>query len=64
MNVAWSPSAMHHIMLAAGTAAQQLDSSFGTAASLELYLLNLEQPGYDLKLQASVPSDHRLVPLT
>ncbi|KAL0128272.1 hypothetical protein PUN28_003498 [Cardiocondyla obscurior] len=59
VNVAWSPPAQHPIMLAAGTAAQQLDASFSTSASLDLYSLNLQQPGYEMDLQASVPSDHR-----
>ncbi|XP_011874105.1 PREDICTED: protein transport protein Sec31A isoform X2 [Vollenhovia emeryi] len=59
VNVAWSPPAQHPIMLAAGTAAQQLDASFSTSASLDLYSLNLQQPGYEMELQTSVPSDHR-----
>lgn len=60
VNVAWSPPAQHPILLAAGTAAQQLDASFNTSASLDLYSLNLQQPGYDLGLKTSVASDHRL----
>ncbi|CAG2055734.1 unnamed protein product, partial [Timema podura] len=59
VNVAWSPAAQHPIMLAAGTAAQQLDSSFSTSASLELYALNLTEPGLDMDLKASVPSEFR-----
>ncbi|XP_017767013.1 PREDICTED: protein transport protein Sec31A isoform X1 [Eufriesea mexicana] len=59
VNVAWSPPAQHPILLAAGTAAQQLDASFNTSASLDLYSLNLQQPGYDLGLKTSVASDHR-----
>ncbi|CAL1674596.1 unnamed protein product [Lasius platythorax] len=59
VNVAWSPPAQYPIMLAAGTAAQQLDASFSTSASLDLYSLNLQQPGYEMELKASVPSDHR-----
>ncbi|XP_011256844.1 protein transport protein Sec31A isoform X2 [Camponotus floridanus] len=59
VNVAWSPPAQHPIMLAAGTAAQQLDASFSTSASLDLYSLNLQQPGYEMELRVSVPSDHR-----
>lgn len=59
VNVAWSPPAQHPIMLAAGTAAQQLDASFNTSASLDLYLLGLQTPGCDMELRASVPSDHR-----
>ncbi|XP_017789347.1 PREDICTED: protein transport protein Sec31A [Habropoda laboriosa] len=59
VNVAWSPPAQHPILLAAGTAAQQLDASFNTSASLDLYSLNLQQPGYDLELKTSIASDHR-----
>ncbi|KAG7202003.1 hypothetical protein KM043_004690 [Ampulex compressa] len=59
VNVAWSPPAQHPVLLAAGTAAQQLDASFNTSASLDLYSLNLQQPGYDMELKASVSSDHR-----
>ena len=59
VNVAWSPQAQHPILLAAGTAAQQLDASFSTNASLDLYSLNLQQPGYDMQLSTSVPSDQR-----
>ncbi|XP_014475273.1 PREDICTED: protein transport protein Sec31A isoform X2 [Dinoponera quadriceps] len=59
VNVAWSPPAQHPIMLATGTAAQQLDASFSTSASLDLYSLNLQQPGYEMELKASIPSDHR-----
>lgn len=59
VNVAWSPLSQYPIMLAAGTAAQQLDASFSTNASLDLYSLNLQQPGYDLELKTSVPTDQR-----
>lgn len=59
VNVAWSPQAQHPILLAAGTAAQQLDASFNTSASLDLYALNLQQPGYDMEHKVSVPSEHR-----
>ncbi|XP_052903590.1 protein transport protein Sec31A isoform X1 [Anopheles moucheti] len=59
VNVAWSPAQQVPIMLAAGTAAQQLDASFNTAASLELYSINLADPSYDLELKGSQPSTHR-----
>ncbi|XP_049291125.1 protein transport protein Sec31A isoform X2 [Anopheles funestus] len=59
VNVAWSPAQQVPIMLAAGTAAQQLDASFSTAASLELYSINLADPSYDLELKGSQPSTHR-----
>lgn len=65
VNVAWSPPVQQPtnfpILLAAGTAAQQLDASFSTNASLDLYSLNLDQPGYDMQLKTSVPSDQRFV---
>lgn len=60
-NIAWSPASQHPILLAAGTAAQQLDASFSTSAALELYSLNLSEPGFDLGLRGSTSSDHRLV---
>ncbi|XP_053680316.1 protein transport protein Sec31A [Anopheles nili] len=59
VNVAWSPAQQAQIMLAAGTAAQQLDASFSTTASLELYSINLADPSYDLELKGSQPSTHR-----
>ncbi|PSN56122.1 Protein transport protein Sec31A [Blattella germanica] len=59
VNVSWSPAAQHPILLAAGTAAQQLDASFSTSAALEIYSLNLTEPGLDMELRASVPSEHR-----
>lgn len=59
VNVAWSPPALHPVLLAAGTAAQQLDASFSTNASLDLYSLNLDTPGYEMQLNASVLSEHR-----
>ncbi|XP_063227208.1 protein transport protein Sec31A isoform X4 [Bacillus rossius redtenbacheri] len=58
-NLAWSPAAQHPVMLAAGTAAQQLDASFSTAAQLELCTLGLARPGLDMEVRASVPSEHR-----
>lgn len=58
-NIAWSPKNQYPIYLAAGTAAQQLDASFSTNASLELYTLNLSEPGPDTKLVSSIPSNHR-----
>lgn len=58
-NNTWSPKSQYPIYLAAGTAAQQLDASFSTTAALELYTLNLHEPGPDTKLVSSIPSDHR-----
>ncbi|KAK3915327.1 Protein transport protein Sec31A [Frankliniella fusca] len=59
VNVAWSPAAQHPIVLAAGTAAQQLDASFSTSSTLELHGLNLGEPGLEMQLLASAPSDQR-----
>lgn len=58
-NVSWSPAAQHPVLLAAGTAAQQLDASFSTTAALEIYSLNLTEPGLDMELRTSLPSDYR-----
>lgn len=58
-NVAWSPANQNPIYLAAGTAAQQLDASFNTNAALEIYSLNLADPGPDMVLKSSAPTEHR-----
>ncbi|KAM9735637.1 LOW QUALITY PROTEIN: protein transport protein Sec31A [Menidia menidia] len=55
----WSPAQHHPIYLAAGTSAQQLDASFSTSASLELYELDLSEPSLDMKLCGSLSSAHR-----
>lgn len=58
-NIAWSPSNEHPIYLAAGTAAQQLDASFNTNAVIEIYSLNLSEPGLDMEPKVSVSAEHR-----
>ncbi|CAG9767294.1 unnamed protein product [Ceutorhynchus assimilis] len=58
-NVAWSPKNQHPIYIAAGTAASQLDASFSTNAALEIYSLNISEPGPDTQLASSVSSEHR-----
>lgn len=58
VTVAWSPSKQNQVMLAAGTLAQ-LDASFSTNSVLELYSLNLAEPGYDMKLGGTQTSAHR-----
>lgn len=63
-NIAWSPQNQYPIYLAAGTAAQQVDASFSTSAALELYSLNLTDPGYDVGVKASTQSEHRFHKLT
>lgn len=59
VNVAWSPAQQTPIYLAAGTSAQQLDASFSTSATLELFALNLADPGYEMELRGSVSSKQR-----
>uniref|UniRef100_U5EYS2 Protein transport protein Sec31A n=1 Tax=Corethrella appendiculata TaxID=1370023 RepID=U5EYS2_9DIPT len=60
VNTSWSPCQQESIMLAAGTAAQQLDSSFGNNnTTLEIYSINLNEPGYDLKLMGTQQSAQR-----
>ncbi|XP_073398861.1 protein transport protein Sec31A isoform X3 [Dendrobates tinctorius] len=56
---AWSPSEQHPIYLATGTSAQQLDATFSTNASLEIFELDLDDPLLDMKSCASFASSHR-----
>uniref|UniRef100_A0A670ZSV3 Protein transport protein Sec31A n=1 Tax=Pseudonaja textilis TaxID=8673 RepID=A0A670ZSV3_PSETE len=55
---AWSPSQHHPIYLATGTSAQQLDATFSTNASLEIFELDLTDPALDLKSCATFSSPH------
>ncbi|XP_072310454.1 protein transport protein Sec31A isoform X2 [Eucyclogobius newberryi] len=55
----WSPAQHHPIYLATGTSAQQLDASFSTTASLELFELNLADPSLDVKPCGTLSSKHR-----
>lgn len=66
VNVAWSPQQQTPILLAAGSAAQQIieSSTNSSTPTLELYSLNLSDPGYDLDLvgvQQSAHKFHKLV---
>uniref|UniRef100_A0A803YLK1 Protein transport protein Sec31A n=1 Tax=Meleagris gallopavo TaxID=9103 RepID=A0A803YLK1_MELGA len=56
---AWSPAQQHPIYLATGTSAQQLDASFSTNASLEIFELDLSDPSLDMKSCAVISSSHR-----
>uniref|UniRef100_A0A8V0XKS9 Protein transport protein Sec31A n=2 Tax=Gallus gallus TaxID=9031 RepID=A0A8V0XKS9_CHICK len=56
---AWSPAQQHPIYLATGTSAQQLDASFSTNASLEIFELDLSDPSLDMKSCATFSSAHR-----
>lgn len=61
VNIAWSPAPLNQLYLAAGTAAQQIDTSINSNATLELYEIDLTDPGYDLNLKASQNSPYRYV---
>ncbi|NXU55385.1 SC31A protein, partial [Turnix velox] len=56
---AWSPPQQHPIYLATGTSAQQLDATFSTSASLEIFELDLSDPLLGMKSCATFPSSHR-----
>ncbi|XP_053073154.1 protein transport protein Sec31A isoform X8 [Acinonyx jubatus] len=56
---AWSPAQNHPIYLATGTSAQQLDATFSTNASLEIFELDLSDPSLDMKSCATFSSSHR-----
>ncbi|XP_054679625.1 protein transport protein Sec31A isoform X20 [Grus americana] len=56
---AWSPAQQHPIYLATGTSAQQLDATFSTSASLEIFELDLSDPSLDMKSCATFSSSHR-----
>ncbi|XP_015273402.1 PREDICTED: protein transport protein Sec31A [Gekko japonicus] len=56
---AWSPAQHHPIYLATGTSAQQLDATFSTNASLEIFELDLTDPSLDMKSLATYSSAHR-----
>ncbi|XP_048364988.1 protein transport protein Sec31A isoform X5 [Sphaerodactylus townsendi] len=56
---AWSPAQHHPIYLATGTSAQQLDATFSTNASLEIFELDLTDPSLEMKSCAIYSSAHR-----
>ncbi|XP_053610643.1 protein transport protein Sec31A isoform X2 [Plodia interpunctella] len=59
VNVSWSPAEQYPILLAAGSAGQQVDASFSSNAYLELYGLNLQDSGLDLELKSSLQTQHK-----
>lgn len=58
-NVVWSPQSYYPVTLAAGSAAQQVDASFSSNLSLNLYTLNLGDPGFDLEQKVSIPVENK-----
>jgi protein transport protein SEC31 len=60
-NIAWSPASQYPIYLATGTAAQQLDASFSTTSQIDLYSLDLNEPGLGMGLKASISTKQRYI---
>ncbi|NXN16209.1 SC31B protein, partial [Indicator maculatus] len=56
---AWSPANNHPIYLAAGTSAQQLDASFSTNATLEIFEIDFRDPSPDMKQKGTLPASNR-----
>ncbi|XP_051837179.1 protein transport protein Sec31B isoform X1 [Antechinus flavipes] len=55
----WSPSSQHPIYLATGTSAQQLDASFSTNATLEIFEVDFRDPSLDLKHKGALSASSR-----
>ncbi|XP_030909263.1 protein transport protein Sec31B isoform X1 [Melopsittacus undulatus] len=56
---AWSPANHHPIYLATGTSAQQLDASFSTNATLEIFEVDFRDPSLDMKRRGTLPASNR-----
>ncbi|KAM6390740.1 LOW QUALITY PROTEIN: protein transport protein Sec31B [Pluvialis apricaria] len=56
---AWSPASNHPIYLATGTSAQQLDASFSTNATLEIFEVDFRDPSLDMKQKGTLPASNR-----
>lgn len=55
----WSPANNHPIYLATGTSAQQLDASFSTNATLEIFEVDFRDPSLDMKQKGTLPASNR-----
>ncbi|XP_055976825.1 protein transport protein Sec31B [Sorex fumeus] len=61
---AWSPANQYPVYLATGTSAQQLDASFSTNGTLELFEIDFRDPSLDLKRKGVLSAScrfHKLV---
>ncbi|XP_060096936.1 protein transport protein Sec31B [Heteronotia binoei] len=56
---AWSPAGHHPICLAAGTSAQQLDASFNTSATLDIFEVDFRDPSLEMKCRGSLSTANR-----
>uniref|UniRef100_A0A8C8SX10 SEC31 homolog B, COPII coat complex component n=1 Tax=Pelusios castaneus TaxID=367368 RepID=A0A8C8SX10_9SAUR len=55
----WSPASNHPIYLVTGTSAQQLDASFSTNATLEIFEIDFRDPSLDMKCKGILPVSNR-----
>ena len=62
-SVAWSPSNHNTVLLAAATAAHQVDASFNTSASLDIFEFNPANIQADLPIRGSIACQERVYKL-
>uniref|UniRef100_A0A8C8Z2I5 Protein transport protein Sec31A n=1 Tax=Prolemur simus TaxID=1328070 RepID=A0A8C8Z2I5_PROSS len=56
---AWSPASQYPVYLATGTSAQQLDASFSTNGTLEIFEVDFRDPSLDLKCKGVLSASSR-----
>ncbi|XP_006157448.1 protein transport protein Sec31B isoform X3 [Tupaia chinensis] len=55
----WSPASQYPVYLATGTSAQQLDASFSTSGTLEIFEVDFRDPSLDLKRKGVLSASSR-----
>ncbi|XP_039727421.1 protein transport protein Sec31B isoform X5 [Pteropus medius] len=55
----WSPASQHPVYLATGTSAQQLDASFSTNGTLEIFEVDFRDPSLNLKHKGVLSASSR-----
>ncbi|XP_007938222.1 protein transport protein Sec31B [Orycteropus afer afer] len=55
----WSPASQYPVYLATGTSAQQLDASFSTSGTLEIFEVDFRDPSLDLKCKGVLSASSR-----
>ncbi|XP_054437335.1 protein transport protein Sec31B isoform X2 [Pteronotus mesoamericanus] len=55
----WSPASQYPVYLATGTSAQQLDASFSTNGTLEIFEVDFRDPSLDLKRKGILSASSR-----
>ncbi|XP_007530356.1 protein transport protein Sec31B [Erinaceus europaeus] len=55
----WSPASQYPVCLATGTSAQQLDASFSTNGTLEIFEVDFRDPSLDLKRKGVLSASSR-----